>query len=74
MTDSQTVLIFGKDTWPYTTEAREAYKGKGYTVDYRNVSASQDALSEMLEHSGGQRSVPVIVEDGQVTLGYGGTW
>jgi len=27
----------------------------------------------MLEHSGGQRSVPVIVEDGQVTLGYGGT-
>jgi len=27
----------------------------------------------MLEHSGGQRSVPVIVEDGQMTLGYGGT-
>jgi len=27
----------------------------------------------MLEHSDGQRSVPVIVEAGKVTLGYGGT-
>jgi len=27
----------------------------------------------MLGHSGGQRQVPVIVEDGRVTVGFGGT-
>jgi len=27
----------------------------------------------MLEHSKGARRVPVIVEDGKVTVGYGGT-
>ena len=30
-------------------------------------------MEEMLKHSGGQRQVPVIVEDGVVTVGYGGT-
>jgi len=27
----------------------------------------------MLGHTQGQRRVPVIVEDGKVTIGYGGT-
>jgi len=27
----------------------------------------------MLRHSKGQREVPVIVENGRVTIGYGGT-
>jgi hypothetical protein len=30
-------------------------------------------LSEMLVLSKGRRAVPVIVEDGEVTIGYGGT-
>ncbi len=30
-------------------------------------------MKAMLEASGGRRSVPVIVEDGRVTIGYGGT-
>ncbi len=30
-------------------------------------------MEEMLKYSGGQRQVPVIVEDGKVTVGYGGT-
>jgi glutaredoxin 3 len=37
------------------------------------VTASPAALDEMLEHSGGRRSVPVIVDEGRVTVGYGGT-
>jgi len=28
---------------------------------------------ELLKHSKGVREVPVIVEDGKVTIGYGGT-
>jgi hypothetical protein len=34
---------------------------------------SPAALDEMLGHSGGRRSVPVIVDEGRVKLGYGGT-
>ncbi len=30
-------------------------------------------MEEMLNHSRGQRKVPVIVADGQVTIGYGGS-
>lgn len=67
------VTIFGKDTCPYTTDAREAYAAKGYTVDYRNVKKSAKDLDELLVHSKGARKVPVIVEDGRVTIGFGGT-
>jgi glutaredoxin 3 len=42
-------------------------------VDYRNAKASKADLAQMLEHSLGQREVPVIVENGRVTIGYGGT-
>jgi glutaredoxin 3 len=37
------------------------------------VKASPADLDEMLGHSKGKRSVPVIVEKGRVTIGYGGT-
>ena len=30
-------------------------------------------MEEMLKYSNGQRQVPVIVEDGKATVGYGGT-
>lgn len=42
-------------------------------MDYRNVKKSGRDLQEMLEHSAGQREVPVIVENGRVTIGFGGT-
>lgn len=37
------------------------------------MKASPAHLGEMLGHSQGKRSVPVIVEGGRVTIGYGGT-
>jgi glutaredoxin len=42
-------------------------------VDYRNVYRSHEIMQEMLEVTRGQRDVPVIVEDGRVTIGHGGT-
>jgi len=74
MPTARAVVIYGKDGWPYTSDAREAYAGKGYAVEYRNVKQSAPDLEEMLRHSKGQRKVPVIVEDGKVAIGYGGTW
>jgi len=68
------VVIYGKDTWPYTTRAREDYAEKGRTVDYVNVVSDPSRLDEMLKWSGGRRDVPVIVEDGRATIGFGGSW
>lgn len=32
-----------------------------------------DDLERMLDYSGGSREIPVIVEDGKVTIGFGGS-
>ena len=66
------VLIYGKDSCPYTADAREHYAGRG-DLQYLNVKKDADALRRMLELTGGQRRVPVIVEDVNVTIGFGGT-
>jgi hypothetical protein len=42
-------------------------------VDYVNVKAGREALDRMLMLSKGRRSVPVIVEDGEIKVGYGGS-
>lgn len=66
------IVIFGKDTCPYTRAARDHYEGSGQ-VEYVNVKKDAAGLQRMLEHSGGRRDVPVIVENGKVTIGFGGT-
>jgi len=69
----QTVTIYGKDGCPYTGAARNDYARRGYTVEYFDVKKDSARLAELLKYSGGQRKVPVIVEDGRVTVGFGGT-
>ena len=72
---SEKVLVFGKDTWPYTTEAREAFAKQGKEVEYLDVHGDDDALKSMLEYTNGVRKVPIIVEQGKVTIGFnGGSW
>lgn len=72
---AEKVLIFGKDAWPYTRAAREAYAKKDNDVEYFNVISDPRQLEKMLKHSKGARKVPVIVEAGKVTIGFdGGTW
>jgi glutaredoxin len=39
---------------------------------YYDVKADSAKLDEMLKYSKGLRKVPVIVEDGKVTVGYEG--
>ncbi len=67
------VLIFGKDTCPYTQAAREHYAERGIPFDYVNVKKDPAGLQRMLSYSQGRRDVPVIVQDGKVTIGFGGT-
>jgi glutaredoxin len=42
-------------------------------VEYVNVKKSAADLERMLTFTKGGRNVPVIVEDGKVTIGYGGS-
>lgn len=67
------VEIFGKDTCPYTQAALEDYRKRQVKFEYVNVKKSAADLERMLSYSKGQRRVPVIVEDGKVTIGFGGT-
>jgi glutaredoxin len=66
------VLIFGKDSCPYTEAARDDYTRRRVPFEYINVKKSRADLDRMLEFSGGQRQVPVIVENGTVTIGFAG--
>lgn len=66
------ILIFGKDTCPYTQAAVDDYKQRG-PVQYVNVKKSSADLERMLVYSKGQRRVPVIVDGEKVTIGFGGT-
>jgi len=67
------VLIFGKDTCPYTQAARDHYASLGAPFEYHNVKKDAAQLERMLAFSRGTRDVPVIVEGDKVTIGFGGT-
>ena len=66
------VLIFGKNTWPFTTAAREAYIKNGKDVEYIDVLSDAGKLDTMLKYSDGIRKVPIIVDRGEVTIGFKG--
>ena len=69
------ILIFGKDTWPYTNQARVAFSKQGFEVEYFDVRHDADKMNTMLEYSDGIRKVPVIVDRDNITIGFnGGTW
>ncbi len=42
-------------------------------MEYFNVKRDADAMKRFLALSGGERRVPLIVERGEVSVGYGGT-
>jgi glutaredoxin len=67
------IVIYGKDACPYTQAARDHYLAEEIPFQYVNVRKSPADLARMLELSGGVREVPVIVDNGRVTIGYGGT-
>ena len=71
--NARTVRIYGKDTWPYTNAARVDFGKRGMKVEYFNLKKDEEAMKRFLELSGGDRRVPLIDEDGEITVGFGGT-
>ena len=70
---TEEVLIFGHDLCPYTSKAREDFSRRKIPFEYINVLQDDDRLQRMLKHSNGRRQIPVIVEAGKVTIGFGGS-
>ncbi|MCE3241494.1 MAG: GrxC [Deltaproteobacteria bacterium] len=70
---SEPVLIFGQDLCPYTSGAREDFSRRKIPFEYINVLEDDAGLARMLKHSNGRRQIPVIVEAGKVTIGFGGS-
>ena len=66
------LVIFTKPNCPYCDKARAHYKEKG--IDFTEYDAQNDLekQKEMLDITGGDLVVPVIVEDGEyVQSGWG---
>ena len=66
------VTIYTKHGCPYCAAAKQDYTKRKVAFTEKNVEDDKNALAEMVKLSGGRR-VPVIVEDGQVTVGFGGS-
>lgn len=65
--------LFGTASCPFTHEMREWLQWKGFDYVEYDVEADPDARSRMLEISGGQRTVPLLAEDGDlVQIGWQG--
>ena len=73
MSTREPVQVYGKESCGYTSAARRDYQARGYPVEYFDVKADPAAMTRFLELSGGERRVPLIVERGRVTVGFGGT-
>jgi glutaredoxin 3 len=66
------VTLYTKPGCPYCAAAKADLQRRGTPYAEHNVLADPAALRQMLDLNGGRRQVPTLVQDGQVTVGFGG--
>ena len=66
------VTIYTKDGCPYCAAAKKHYTESGVEYDEINVFQVEGAKEKLLELTDGQSMVPVIVDNGEVKIGFGG--
>ena len=65
--------LFGAASCAYTREMREWLEWKGYDYVEYDVETDSSARERMLAISGGQRTIPILAEDGDlVQIGWQG--
>lgn len=65
--------LYGTRSCHYTAELRQDLEWRGLSFEEYDVETDEEALRRMLTLTGGQRLVPVLVEDGEVKqIGIGG--
>ena len=67
------ILIYGKESCPYTTRARKEFAERGVAFTYIDAQKDPIALKRMLALTDGDRRIPVIVTGDEVAIGFGGT-
>jgi glutaredoxin len=73
MAQVEPVDIYGKDECGFTSAARKDYATRGREVRYFDVKKDAAAMARFLELGEGQRRVPLILDRGRVSIGYGGS-
>lgn len=58
--------LFGTKSCPYTEEMREWLEWKGVDYIEYDVEADAEARARMIAMSGGQRTVPQLMEEGKI--------
>lgn len=66
------VIIYTKDGCPYCAAAKKHYTEQGVAFEEINIYQTPDAKKKVLELTKGERIVPVIVDKGEVRIGFGG--
>ena len=59
--------LYGSASCPFTSEMRAWLEFRNRDFEEYDVDADPDALARMIAATGGQRMVPVLVEDGRAT-------
>jgi glutaredoxin 3 len=59
------LIIYTKPGCPYCQKARDYYNSKGISFIDRDAQTNKAFRTEMLKYSGGDPTVPCIVEDGE---------
>ncbi|MBU8932998.1 MAG: glutaredoxin family protein [candidate division Zixibacteria bacterium] len=66
------VTIYTKDGCPYCAAAKKSYTEQGIGFEEININRTPTAKQKILELTGGEAMVPVIVDKGEVKIGFGG--
>jgi glutaredoxin 3 len=66
------LVIYTKPGCPYCQQARDYYNSKGITFLDRDAQTNREYRAEMFKYSGGDPTVPCIVQDGKyIQSGWG---
>ncbi|MCP4634489.1 MAG: glutaredoxin family protein [candidate division Zixibacteria bacterium] len=66
------VIIYTKTGCPYCAAAKEDYAKRNIAFTEVNITEKPDEKSKILELTGGERIVPVIVDGPDIKIGFGG--
>lgn len=66
------ITIYTKTGCPYCASAMKDFGEKGIEYTEINVTDQPEMKAKVLELTGGERIVPVIVEGDNVKIGFGG--
>jgi len=67
------VILYTKPGCPYCAAAKQHYQNEGIEYTEYDVKSDEAIAAKAQELAGGSKVVPVIVEDGEVKLGFGGS-